>query len=57
MAPMHIPALVSLLLPRPLISLPVAAEALECSCRGAKKMLMTLAPALREVTGRERCRA
>lgn len=52
----RLPALVDLLLTRPLVSVPMAARALQCTPRAVEKMLPLLGSLPREVTGRRRYR-
>ena len=53
----RLPALVDLLLSRPLVSVPMAAKALRCSNQAVEAMLPLLGCTLRELTGRGRYRA
>ena len=53
----RLPALVDLLLSRPLVSVPMAAKALSCSNQAVEAMLPLLGSAPRELTGRGRYRA
>ncbi len=53
----RLPALVDLLLSRPLVSVPMAAKALRCSNQAVEAMLPLLGSIPRELTGRGRYRA
>lgn len=53
----RLPALVDLLLSRPLVSVPMAAKALRCSNQAVEAMLPLLGSIPREMTGRGRYRA
>ena len=53
----RLPALVDLLLSRPLVSVPMAAKALRCSSQAVEAMLPLLGSTPRELTGRGRYRA
>ena len=53
----RLPALVDLLLSRPLVSVPLAAKALRCSSQAVEAMLPLLGSTPRELTGRGRYRA
>ena len=53
----RLPALVDLLLARPLVSVPMAAKALKCSNQAVEAMLPLLGSIPRELTGRGRYRA
>jgi Protein of unknown function (DUF1612)/HTH DNA binding domain len=53
----RLPALVDLLLSRPLVSVPMAAKALRCSNQAVEAMLLLLGSIPREMTGRGRYRA
>ncbi len=53
----RLPALVDLLLSRPLVSVPMAAKALKCSNQAVEAMLPQLGSIPRELTGRGRYRA
>jgi len=53
----RLPALVDLLLSRPLVSVPMAAKALRCSSQAVEAMLPLLGSIPREMTGRARYRA
>ena len=52
----RLPALVDLLLSRPLVSVPMAAKALRCSNQAVEAMLPMLGSIPREMTGRSRYR-
>lgn len=52
----RLPALVDLLLSRPLVSVPIAAKALRCSNQAVEGMLRQLGSVPRELTGRQRYR-
>jgi hypothetical protein len=53
----RLPALVDLLLSKPLVSVPMAAKALKCSNQAVEAMLQQLGSTPRELTGRGRYRA